>query len=177
TDGVDVTGIVDAQGRRENFSIVASNADVFHTYDRLLKREPLARPMSRRLAKMNYSMSLFLIYFGTRRKYPNLLHHNILFGPRNASGTPHGRGTAPCIFRPPRTPPAHRTPIWPRRVARPSMCFRRCRTWVSSTSTGASKDRGMPSAFLPISNATTCPTCVARSSRNGSSHHRIFKSS
>jgi phytoene desaturase len=25
---------------------------------------------------------LFLIYFGTRRQYPNLLHHNILFGPR-----------------------------------------------------------------------------------------------
>jgi phytoene desaturase len=27
-------------------------------------------------------MSLFLIYFGTRRQYPNLLHHNIIFGPR-----------------------------------------------------------------------------------------------
>jgi phytoene desaturase len=27
-------------------------------------------------------MSLFLIYFGTRIKYPGLLHHNILFGPR-----------------------------------------------------------------------------------------------
>ena len=27
-------------------------------------------------------MSLFLIYFGTRRKYPRLLHHNIMFGPR-----------------------------------------------------------------------------------------------
>jgi phytoene desaturase len=27
-------------------------------------------------------MSLFLIYFGTRRRYPNLLHHNIIFGPR-----------------------------------------------------------------------------------------------
>jgi phytoene desaturase len=25
---------------------------------------------------------LFLIYFGTRRQYPNLLHHNIIFGPR-----------------------------------------------------------------------------------------------
>ena len=27
-------------------------------------------------------MSLFLIYFGTRRKYPNLQHHNVIFGPR-----------------------------------------------------------------------------------------------
>jgi len=31
---------------------------------------------------MSYSMSLFLIYFGTRRQYPNLAHHNILFGAR-----------------------------------------------------------------------------------------------
>jgi hypothetical protein len=38
--------------------------------------------MRKRLGQMNYSMSLFLIYFGTRRKYPNLLHHNIIFGPR-----------------------------------------------------------------------------------------------
>ena len=35
-----------------------------------------------RLQRMAYSMSLFLIYFGTRRQYPNLLHHNIIFGPR-----------------------------------------------------------------------------------------------
>ena len=27
-------------------------------------------------------MSLFLIYFGTKRKYPNLQHHNVIFGPR-----------------------------------------------------------------------------------------------
>src|SRR5215218_756650 len=33
-------------------------------------------------AKKKYSMSLFLIYFGTRRKYPNLQHHNVIFGPR-----------------------------------------------------------------------------------------------
>jgi phytoene desaturase len=27
-------------------------------------------------------MSLFLIYFGTRRRHPHLAHHNVLFGPR-----------------------------------------------------------------------------------------------
>jgi phytoene desaturase len=31
---------------------------------------------------MRHSMSLFLIYFGTRRRYPGLAHHNVIFGPR-----------------------------------------------------------------------------------------------
>jgi len=77
-----VTGIIDANGRKENFSLVASNADVFHTYHQLLRRARHGGRMSRKLEKMNYGMSLFLLYFGTRRKYPDLLHHNILFGPR-----------------------------------------------------------------------------------------------
>jgi phytoene desaturase len=82
TSGDKVTGVVDGKGRKQVFDLVASNADVFHTYSQLLGREPGARRMRKRLAKMNYSMSLFLIYFGTRRRYPNLLHHNIMFGPR-----------------------------------------------------------------------------------------------
>jgi phytoene desaturase len=69
-------------GERHELDLVASNADVFHTYDRLLRNEPKAGRMRRRLAGMSYSMSLFLIYFGTRRQYPNLKHHNIIFGPR-----------------------------------------------------------------------------------------------
>jgi phytoene desaturase len=31
---------------------------------------------------MGYSMSLFLVYFGTNKKFSNLVHHNIIFGPR-----------------------------------------------------------------------------------------------
>ena len=31
---------------------------------------------------MRWSMSLFLIYFGTDRKYPDLAQHSIIFGPR-----------------------------------------------------------------------------------------------
>jgi len=31
---------------------------------------------------MRYSMSLFLIYFGTNRTYPDLAHHTIWLGPR-----------------------------------------------------------------------------------------------
>jgi phytoene desaturase len=61
---------------------VASNADVVHTYARLLAREPLASSPARRLSRMRHSMSLFLVYFGTRRRHPHLAHHNVLFGPR-----------------------------------------------------------------------------------------------
>lgn len=77
-----VAGIATKDGWRERFDIVASNADVAHTYRRLLAQEPRAERAARRLERMRYSMSLFLIYFGTRRRYPHLAHHNVLFGPR-----------------------------------------------------------------------------------------------
>jgi phytoene desaturase len=82
TLGGKVAGVVDGAGRLEAFDLVASNADVVHTYDALLRKEPAAAPARKRLSRAAYSMSLFLIYFGTRRRYPNLLHHNIIFGPR-----------------------------------------------------------------------------------------------
>jgi phytoene desaturase len=31
---------------------------------------------------MTYSMSLFVIYFGTNRKYENMAHHEIIMGKR-----------------------------------------------------------------------------------------------
>ena len=77
-----VAGLQTKTGREESFDLVVSNADVVHTYDRLLKDEPRAAAMRRKLGRKKYSMSLFLIYFGTKRKYPNLEHHNVIFGPR-----------------------------------------------------------------------------------------------
>ncbi|MGH7888295.1 MAG: phytoene desaturase family protein, partial [Candidatus Binatia bacterium] len=77
-----VAGLQSKVGREESFDLVVSNADVVHTYDRLLKDEPRAGAMGRKLGGKKYSMSLFLIYFGTKRKYPNLQHHNVVFGPR-----------------------------------------------------------------------------------------------
>jgi phytoene desaturase len=32
--------------------------------------------------RAEYSMSLFLIYFGTKKQYPHMAHHTVLFGPR-----------------------------------------------------------------------------------------------
>jgi phytoene desaturase len=61
---------------------VVSNADVHHTYARLYRQLPVAHVRRKRLEKMQWSMSLFVMYFGTRRRFPNLAHHTILFGPR-----------------------------------------------------------------------------------------------
>lgn len=77
-----VRGVRTKNGETWACDAVVSNGDVLHTYKDLLKSEPKARASERRLEKSDYSMSLFLIYFGTKKKYPNLAHHNVLFGPR-----------------------------------------------------------------------------------------------
>jgi len=55
---------------------------VVHTYRRLLEQEPRAVGSTRSLLSRRYSMSLFVIYFGTRTRHPELAHHSVLFGPR-----------------------------------------------------------------------------------------------
>lgn len=67
----------------ETFDLVVSNADVHHTYDRIYGGQPRGRKMARRLEKMQWSMSLFVLYFGTDRRYDKeVRHHTILFGQR-----------------------------------------------------------------------------------------------
>ncbi|MDH4065287.1 MAG: phytoene desaturase family protein, partial [Acidobacteriota bacterium] len=77
-----VTGVRTSGGEDVPFDAVASNADVMHTYRALLGHEPAAAAAARKLARSRFSMSLFLIYFGTRRRHPHLAHHNVIFGPR-----------------------------------------------------------------------------------------------
>lgn len=67
----------------EPFDFVVSNADLHHTYDRLYAGVPAAKKMTKRLEKMDWSMSLFVLYFGTDRDYKDqIAHHTVVFGPR-----------------------------------------------------------------------------------------------
>jgi phytoene desaturase len=77
-----VTAVRTVQGEVQQFDAVASNADVVHTYRRLLAGNAAAARRAEDLERSRFSMSLFLIYFGTRRRHPHLAHHNVLFGPR-----------------------------------------------------------------------------------------------
>jgi phytoene desaturase len=62
--------------------VVVSNADSAWTYRHLVAPEHRRRWTDRRIERARYSMSLFVWYFGTRRRYESVAHHTILLGPR-----------------------------------------------------------------------------------------------
>ena len=61
---------------------VVSNADVAFSYLNLIPAEFRRKNTDAKIKRMRYSMSLFVIYFGTNRKYENMAHHEIIMGPR-----------------------------------------------------------------------------------------------
>lgn len=77
-----VTEVATADGSSVVADAVASNADVVHTYARLLAGTERGAAMARRLSRRSFSNSLFVVYFGLRRQYPDIAHHTVLFGPR-----------------------------------------------------------------------------------------------
>ena len=69
-------------GETHRFDMVASNADVVHTYGRLLADHAPSARKGKALAAKRHSMSLFVIYFGLKRIHHQLAHHTVCFGPR-----------------------------------------------------------------------------------------------
>ena len=82
TRGRAATGVRLASGGEIASDIVVSNADSAWTYRYLLPSAARRRWTDRRIERARYSMSLFVWYFGTRRRYPEVAHHTILLGPR-----------------------------------------------------------------------------------------------
>lgn len=75
-------GVRLADGSTLQSDIVVSNADAAWTYSKLLANHPRRRWTDRRLARARYSMSLFVWYFGTNRRYDSVYHHMMVLGPR-----------------------------------------------------------------------------------------------
>ncbi|GAB4399914.1 MAG: phytoene desaturase [Anaerolineales bacterium] len=63
---------------------VVSNADVGFTYLNLIRPEHRPNNSDARIKALKFSMSLFVIYFGTKKRYTNsgLAHHNIILSER-----------------------------------------------------------------------------------------------
>ncbi len=79
-----VTGIRLQDGTVHTADHVVSNADVGFTYRNLIAAQFRRKWTDRRVANLKYSMSLFVIYFGTKKRYldSGLAHHNIILGKR-----------------------------------------------------------------------------------------------
>lgn len=81
TDGR-ATGVLLKHGEMIDADIVVSNADVGWTYKHLLRNHPRKRWTDRKLDRARYSMSLFVWYFGTNRRFDDVYHHMMILGPR-----------------------------------------------------------------------------------------------
>lgn len=81
-DGGRATGVRLATGETVAADIVVSNADSAWTYRKLLPASARRTWTDAKLDRARYSMSLFVWYFGTRRRYTDVPHHTILMGPR-----------------------------------------------------------------------------------------------
>ena len=76
------TGVRLTTGKEIAADLVISNADAATTYRHLLKDKPRKRWTDAKLARAKYSMSLFVWYFGTNRRYDDVYHHMMVLGPR-----------------------------------------------------------------------------------------------
>jgi phytoene desaturase len=83
-NGRKVTGVQLADGTVMKADQIVSNADVAFTYRNLIPQQYRRKYTDRKVESMKYSMSLFVIYFGTKRRYldSKLAHHNIILGDR-----------------------------------------------------------------------------------------------
>jgi phytoene desaturase len=82
TDNGRATGVRLASGKLFKSDIVVSNACAAQTYTKLISGGAQKRWTKRKMARARHSMSLFVWYFGTNRKFETVPHHTILMGPR-----------------------------------------------------------------------------------------------
>ncbi len=79
-----VRGVRLKNGEIHQADVVVSNADVAFTYKNLIASEYRRKYTDRKIDSLAYSMSLFVIYFGTKKRYldSRLAHHNIILSDR-----------------------------------------------------------------------------------------------
>jgi phytoene desaturase len=77
-----VTGVTLENGQVLYSDLVVSNADTAWTYKNLIDAKYRKVWTDRKVDNGKYSMSLFVWYFGTKKKYPEIPHHMMLLGER-----------------------------------------------------------------------------------------------
>jgi len=88
--GHEVIGITSSNNKIEGIKLdnqveinannVICNADPPAVYEKLLQQNKVSPLFEWKKKRMEYSMGLFVYYFGTKKTYPNVEHHTIKFG-------------------------------------------------------------------------------------------------
>jgi len=76
------TGVRLADGERLAADVVICNADPATVYRTMVPGLKRRRWTDAKIDRMDYSMSVFVWYFGTKKRYENVPHHSIVLGPR-----------------------------------------------------------------------------------------------
>jgi phytoene desaturase len=84
SEGRQVKSLRMADGSVHNADIVVCNGDVPFVYKHLIHKNFRKKYTDARIDRFNFSTSLFVIYFGTKRRYldSKLSHHNIIMNQR-----------------------------------------------------------------------------------------------
>ncbi|MCC6430541.1 MAG: phytoene desaturase [Gemmatimonadaceae bacterium] len=77
-----VSGVTLVDGEVLTSDAVVCNGDLAQAYRTLLPASLRPSMSDAKIARMRHSMSLFVIYFGTNRRYENIAHHEIIMGRR-----------------------------------------------------------------------------------------------
>lgn len=80
-DGI-ARGVELENGETIAADLVVSNVDPAITYGKFLAHEKRRRWTDQKIKNGKYSMSLFVWYFGTSRKFDDVGHHTMVLGPR-----------------------------------------------------------------------------------------------
>ena len=81
TENKKVKGIKINNSKIINSDYIICNSDPPNVYNNLIKsKEDYNFLFKQKMKRMDYSMGLFVYYFGSKKKYKNVAHHTIYFG-------------------------------------------------------------------------------------------------
>ncbi len=78
--GVNITGVKLKNNQVIETQHVICNADPPLVYEKLFEKKVSNLFFNLKKSRMDYSMGLFVLYFGTKKKYNDIQHHTIKFG-------------------------------------------------------------------------------------------------
>ncbi|MBJ3764562.1 phytoene desaturase [Maribius pontilimi] len=79
------TGVVLDTGIELTADLVVSNMDPVHVYRNMLPASQVSQVAKMRSRASKLSMGLYVLYFGAKRKWPDVAHHTVWFGERYKS--------------------------------------------------------------------------------------------